>query len=127
MIYRAIDIVLYLPSFLMAFVYWIKRIGGNVSIPILDNIPTPFYVLLTIAMSAYWIARALSILLKSWGEYQEKVQQNEAQKIKNNKLRRNEMVTKESIYASSEQLKMLNDFEERIAKEREELHKKIKL
>ena len=127
MIYRAIDIVLYLPSFLMAFVYWIKRIGGNVSVPILDNIPTPIYLLLTIAMSAYWIARAFSILLKSWGEYQEKVQQNEAQKIKNNKLRRNDAITKEAVYASNEQLKMLNDFEERIAREREELHKKIKL
>lgn len=127
MIYRALDIVLYFPSFGMAFVYWVKRIGGNVSVPVLNNIPTPIYALLTIALSAYWVARAASILLKAWGEYQEKVHQNEAQKIRNNKLRRNETITKEGIYASDQQIKQLNDFEERVARERAEMHKKLGL
>lgn len=127
MIYRAIDIVLYFPSFGMAFVYWIKKVGGQVSVPIIDDIPAPIYALLTIALSAYWIARAASILLKAWGEYQEKVHQNEAQKIRNNKLRRNETITKEGIYASDQQIKQLNDFEERVARERAEMHKKLGL
>ena len=127
MIYRAIDIVLYFPSFGMAFVYWVKRIGGNVSVPVLDNIPTPIYALLTIALSAYWGARATSILLKAWGEYQEKVYLNEAQKIKNNKLRRSDAITKEGIYASNEQIRQLSEFEERVAKEREDMHKKLGL
>lgn len=127
MIYRAIDIVLYFPSFGMAFVYWVKRIGGNVSVPVLDNIPTPVYALLTITMSAYWCARAASILLKAWGEFQEKQHQNETQRIKNIKLRRDDAITREGVYASNDQIKQLSDFEERVAKERAEMHKKLGL
>lgn len=127
MIYRAIDIVLYFPSFGMAFVYWIKKVGGQVSVPIIDDIPAPVYALLTIALSAYWGARAASILLKAWGEFQEKQHQNETQRIKNIKLRRDDAITKEGIYASNEQIRQLSQFEERVAKEREEMHKKLGL
>lgn len=127
MIYRAIDIVLYFPSFGMAFVYWIKKVGGQVSVPIIDDIPAPVYALLTIALSAYWGARAASILLKAWGEFQEKQHHNETQRIKNIKLRRDDAITKEGIYASNEQIRQLSQFEERVAKEREEMHKKLGL
>jgi len=127
MIYRAIDIVLYFPSFGMAFVYWIKKVGGQVSVPIIDDIPAPVYALLTIALSAYWGARAASILLKAWGEFQEKQHHNETQRIKNIKLRRDDAITKEGIYASNEQIRQLSQFEERVAKEREDMHKKLGL
>ena len=105
MIIRIIDTVLYLPSFMVAYSYLIKKIGGQISVPVIDQIPSPLVGLLTFALSSYWLARAFSTGLKAWGDYQEKKHMNETVKIQNDRLRRRDVTQKEAIMTTNDQLK----------------------
>jgi hypothetical protein len=123
MIIRVIDTILYMPSFLVAYSYLIKKIGGQISVPVIDQIPPPLVGLLTFALSAYWLARAFSTGLKAWGDFEEKKHMNETVKIQNDKLRRRDVAQKEAILTTNDQLKEI----ERIRQQAEdEVKNKLK-
>ena len=122
---RILDIFLLFPSSLAAFPQILKWMGGEIKLPILDNIPSPIYSVLIVAMTFYWAARGLAILGKSWGEFIEKKHQNDLQKIKNDRESRDEYVRKTAIYATKEQLDKISELEEKQLKEKENFLRKI--
>jgi len=129
---RILDIFLLFPSSLVAFPQILKWMGGEIKLPILDNIPSPINSILIVAMTFYWAARGVAILGKSWGDFIEKKHQNDLQKIKNDlqkikndRERRDEYVRKTAIYATKEQLDKISELEEKQLKEKEQFLKKI--
>jgi hypothetical protein len=125
--FKIVDIAVLFPSAGFAFVKIFKWMGGDVKLPIFnpDAVPGFIYSFLIIAMTAYWIARAVSIFAKSWGEFVEKKHMNNLHKIRNDRERRNEYVRKSAIYATKEQIAKLNELETKQLKEKEAFLAKI--
>jgi hypothetical protein len=123
--FKIVDIAVLFPSSAVAFTQIFKWMGGQISIPILDNIPVPLYSLLIAAMTFYWVARGISIIGKTYGDFVEKQHSNERQRIINNRERRDEYVRKSAIYATKEQIAKLNELETKQLKEREAFLTKI--
>ena len=117
--FKIVDIAVLFPSSAVAFTQIFKWMGGQISIPILDNIPVPLYSILIAAMTFYWVARGISIMGKTYGDFVEKQHMNELHKIRNNRERRDEYVRKSAIYATRDQIAKLNELETKQLKERE--------